>query len=137
MNNFDIDLIKFGFEGEKALNQQILNRYGIQFSEKEIIINENEISDEIFYILKGSVYAAKKDGSKYKVLNIVKKGELFGEMAVFDVPKRSATIIARENTICLKFPKKDFIEIFKLHPRWVDKIIEEMTGRIVTMLKKI
>ncbi len=138
MSDINLDMIKFGFEGEKGISDEILRKYAKQYKKNKIIIHEDDESDDVYYILKGSAFVAKRIEDKYKVLNILYKGELFGEMAVFDQPKRSATIISKEEqTICLKIPKNDFIEIFKLHPRWVDKIILEMSDRIVKMMKKI
>ena len=88
--------------------------------------------------MNGSCYVTKKEGNKYKILNQLNKGDLFGEMALFSKTERTATVIAKDdNTIVLKFGKDDFIEIFKLHPRWVDKIIHQMSDRIIKMLKKL
>jgi len=135
---FDEDLIKFGFEGEKEVSKPILLKFGRKYKKHSIIIKEGDVKDDIYIILKGSCYVTKKIDGKYKVLNIINKGEIFGEMAVFGQTKRTATIIAKEdNTICLKFKKEDFMEIFKLHPRWVDKIINEISVRIVKMIKKL
>jgi|GEM_PF-1543539 CRP-like cAMP-binding protein len=138
MYDFDSDIIKFGFEGEEALTDEILKKYGKSFNEKDIIINEGEKSNSVFYLLEGRCWVCKKIGDKYKVLNIIRKGEIFGEMSLFDIELRSATVIAMDTpTKCLIFPKEDFIELFKLHPRWVDTILRNMSKRIINMIEKL
>lgn len=137
-NEFDKDLIKFGFEGEKGISDELLKKYGKKYEKNNIIIKEGDESDDIYMVYKGSCYVTKKINNTYKVLNIISEGELFGEMAVFDEKIRSATIVAKEDeTVCLEFPKEVFIEIFRVHPRWVDQILGEMSGRIVEMIKKL
>ena len=135
---FDEDLVKFSFEGESGVSDELLKKYGKNYKKNQLIIKEGEISDDVYLIYNGSCYVTKYIDKVYKVINILKTGELFGEMAVFDENRRSATIIAKdEGTTCLKFPKDDFIEIFKVHPRWIDKIVCEMSLRTVKMIRKL
>ncbi len=137
-NVFDQDLIQFSFEGEKAISEDLLKKYGKRYKKKQIVIKEGDPSDDVFLIYKGSCYVVKNINNSLKVLNIVGVGELFGEMSFFDEKMRSATIAARENeTVCLQFPKDIFIEIIKVHPKWIDKILNEMSVRIVNMVKKL
>lgn len=136
-NTFDENLIKFSFEGEKGVSEDLLQKYGKTYQPKQVIIKEGEESDDIYMVYSGSCYVVKLIEDSYKVLNIIHKGELFGEMAVFDEKLRSATIIAKEETVCLKFPKDSFIEVFRVHPRWIDKILGEMSSRIVEMVNKL
>ncbi len=137
-NLFDQSYIKFIFEGEKAISKELLQKYGKVYKKNQIIIKEGDRSDDVYLLLKGSCYVAKSMDKAYKIMNILKEGELFGEMAVFDENLRSATIAAREEqTLCLKFHKDEFIEIFKAHPRWLDKLVSEMSERIVNMIKEL
>lgn len=137
-SNFDKDLITFGFKGDKEIPKSLLIKYGYKYKKNQIIIKENEKTYDIYLILHGSCYVTRNENGKYKILNQLSKGDLFGEMALFSKTERTATVIAREdNTVVLKFSEKDFIEIFKLHPRWVDKIIHQMSDRIIKMMKKL
>lgn len=136
--NVDKDLIAFGFKGEKEIPKRLLMKYGYRYKRNQIIIKENEKTYDIYLILNGSCYVTRKEDKKYKILNYLGKGDIFGEMALFSKTERAATIIAKEdNTVVLKFSEEDFIEIFKLHPRWVDKIIHQMSDRIIKMIKKL
>lgn len=132
------NMLKFMFEGEKAVSLDLIQKYGRRYRKNQIIIKEGAASDEVYLLVKGSCFVARLTGDQYTIMNIIHAGELFGEMAVFDEKSRSATIAAREDqTICLKFPKDEFIEIFKAHPRWCEKIMAEMGRRIVKMIREL
>ncbi len=132
------EIYKFSYEGINSVSTELLNKYGKTFNKNQIIIKEDEESDDIYLVYKGSCNVVKLVNEKYKIMSILYSGELFGEMAVFDQKIRSATIAAREDqTTCLKFSKEEFIEIYKIHPRWMDKIIQEISLRILKMIKKL
>ena len=132
------EIYKFSYEGVKGVSTELLKKYGKLYKKNQIIIREDEESDDIYLVYKGSCYVVKKVDEKYRIMNIIYAGEMFGEMAVFDEKIRSATIAAKEDqTVCLKFSKDEFIEIYKIHPRWMDKIIQEMSFRILKMIKKL
>lgn len=131
------DLIKFGFEGEGGLTEEFIKRYSLSFPKNKIVIQEGERSSDVYYILDGAVYVAKKLHDTFKILTFLDKGDIFGEMGVFEETTRSATIITKTDSRFLKFTKDEFIEILKIHPRWIDKIITDMSERIVQMLQKL
>lgn len=131
------DFIRFGFEGEGGLTKEFIERYSIKFPKNKIIIQEGERSTDVYYIFEGSVFVTKKMHDTYKVLTYLEKGDIFGEMGVLEETIRSATIITREDTILLKFTKEEFKEILKIHPRWLDKIMQDMSERIITMIQKL
>ncbi len=137
MGRITEDFIKFGFEGEGGLTKEFIDRYSIKYPKNKIIIQEGERASDVYYILEGSVYVTKKMHDTFKVLTYLDKGDIFGEMGVIEDTIRSATIITREDTILLKFTKEEFKEILKIHPRWIDKIIQDMSERIITMIHKL
>lgn len=132
------EIYKFSYEGVKSVSLELLKKFGKMYKKNQIIIKEDEESDDIYLVYKGSCMVVKKVNEKYRIMNIIHSGEIFGEMAVFDEKIRSATIAAKiDRTVCLKFSKDEFIEIYKIHPRWMDKIIQEMSLRILKMIKKL
>ena len=137
MGRITEDLLRFGFEGEGGLTPEFIERFSVKHPKNKIIIQEGERSSDVYYILEGSVYVAKKVHDTYKVLTYLEKGDLFGEMGVIEETIRSATIITREESTLLKFTKEEFKEILKIHPRWIDKIIQDISERIVTMIRKL
>lgn len=137
MSKLTKDFIKFGFEGETGLTDEFIQKYSVKFLKNKIIFQEGERSSDVYYILEGSVYVTKKMHDTFKVLTYLDKGDIFGEMGVLEETIRSATIITREDSTFLKFTKEEFKEILKIHPRWIDKIIQDMSQRIITMIQKL
>ncbi|MCR4421767.1 MAG: cyclic nucleotide-binding domain-containing protein [Spirochaetales bacterium] len=137
MSKITEDFIKFGFEGESGLTAEFIQKYSIKFPKNKIVFHEGERSSDVYYILEGSVFVTKKMHDTYKVLTYLEKGDIFGEMGVLEETIRSATIITREDSTFLKFTKEEFKEILKIHPRWIDKIIQDMSERIIKMIQKL
>jgi CRP/FNR family cyclic AMP-dependent transcriptional regulator len=137
MSKLTEDFIRFGFEGESGLTEGFVEKYSIKFPKNKIILHEGERSSDVYYILEGSVFVTKKMHDTYKVLTYLEKGDIFGEMGVLEETIRSATIISREDSTFLKFTKEEFKEILKIHPRWIDKIIQDMSERIIKMIQKL
>ena len=115
------DIYRFSYEGVKSVSIELIKKFGKMYKKNQIIIKEDEESDDIYLVYKGSCLVVKKVNEKYRVMNIIHSGEVFGEMAVFGE----------------KIAKEEFIEIYKIHPRWMDKIIQEMSIRILKMIKKL
>ena len=139
MENFITeDIYEFSHDGIKSVSLELLKRFGKMYKKNQIIIKEDEVSDDIYLVYKGSCLVVKNVNNKYRVMNIIHAGEIFGEMTVFGEKIRSATIAAKvDKTVCLKFSRDEFIEIYKIHPRWMNKIIQEMSIRILKMIKKL
>lgn len=137
MSKLTEDFIKFGFEGESGLTKEFVEKYAVKYPKNKIIIQEGERSADVYYILEGSVYVTKRMHDTFKVLTFLEQGDIFGEMGVIEDTIRSATIITRQDSTFLKFTKEEFKEILKIHPRWIDKIIQDMSERIITMIQKL
>ena len=67
------------------------------FPPKTVIINAGDISDELFYIVKGSVSVLMEDDhGREIVLAYLNEGDFFGELGLFDEERRrSAWVRAR------------------------------------------
>lgn len=107
------------------------------FVDKQILIKEGEILDQLLWILRGEVYIAKKMDKKYKVLAKVGKGELLGEMSFFDKSLTSATVIACGEVEALVFSRQNFKEIFYTNPKWIKQLLFSLSKRIVNMVNKL
>jgi CRP-like cAMP-binding protein len=64
----------------------------------EVIIAEGDTDERVFFVLRGTCVVTV-EGLPVGVID--QEGEVFGEMGMADHKPRSATVIARENVICL------------------------------------
>lgn len=85
-----------------------------KYQEGTYVIREGEIGSELFIVYRGGVEIRKRTraGDDYTV--IILKAEdnaFFGEMALIDDDKRSATVLTLEHSIFLVISKENFITL--------------------------
>lgn len=79
------------------------------FGAGEAIFFEGQPGDCAYIIERGAVdIVARVDGKPDVVIGRLGPGDLFGEMALIDMPLRSATAVAREETELLVIPRSHF-----------------------------
>jgi CRP/FNR family transcriptional regulator, cyclic AMP receptor protein len=84
------------------------------YDHQEIIIEEGTIGNSMMVIASGEVRVSQKPGPEAEeTLVILKKGDVFGEMALLEDLPRSATIIAHSNVIALEISREDFLSYIK------------------------
>jgi CRP-like cAMP-binding protein len=131
------EIMKIAFQAEEALDEVVIGKFGKRFKDKQILIREGDIQQKIFWILSGEVYITRKLGDKYKVLTVLGKGELIGEMSFFDKSVRSATVIAKGDVHALEFTKENFADIYAASPQWSRRLMVSLARRIRLMVEKL
>jgi CRP-like cAMP-binding protein len=96
-----------------------------------MILKEGEFGDSIFLIGSGSVQAVLQRGDGHQVaLALLRQGELFGEMALFQQRPRTATIIAKEQCSLLEMKGEEFLKLMSEHPEVEFKVLLTLTERL-------
>lgn len=136
--NQDYDLMKLGFEGEKAITQELFFKYGRTYGAKQVILREGDRGKEVYLIIAGKVVVTEKvEKGSYRILNSLGPGEIFGEMAMLENAPRSATLIAATPTKLLALSPEQFEMIFKSHPRWAFRILTALGKRIQSAFAQV
>lgn len=97
-----------------GLSDQAIDRLDSQcvwrdYEPDEQIIDENEESDDVYFILNGKVRVfVRAPTGKQTTLADIGDGEFFGELAAIDNQTRSATIIALTRVTLAKMPGRVF-----------------------------
>jgi diguanylate cyclase (GGDEF)-like protein len=107
----------------------------LRFGKGDIIFREKEDGNELFIIKSGatSVRIHVQDGTE-KEIALLKTGEFFGEMAIFENAPRSATCIAAEDCEILRMNKEDFFSLMKNHPHAAISIMKNMLNKTTDRL---
>ncbi len=93
----------------------------------EVLCREGDEGHEMFIIESGkAAVTIKMQDDTEKQITEFSAGDFFGEMAIFENEKRSATCTALEESRILKLDKKDFIRLMEEHPVAAIKIMREM-----------
>lgn len=93
----------------------------------EMIIRENDNPKGLYFIVKGDFDVVKKiTDNKYKRLNQLERGDFFGEMAILNNEKLSASVVCRSSGTLLFISKKTFDEMSVNNLRFSFKIMKEL-----------
>jgi CRP-like cAMP-binding protein len=97
----------------------------------EVILREGEIGDTMYFVVSGRAQVSKvADGGCDIELALLKPGEYFGEMALFDNLMRSATVTALEPTRLLMLHRREFSEVVREYPQVALQICTDLSRRV-------
>ena len=106
---------------------------GKTFNDGEVIIREGDAGDFMYEILDGLVEVFQEREGEEVRLAVLGKGEFFGEMAIFEREKRSATVRAHGRVRVLTVDKKILLRRISEDPSLALRILERMSHRIRAM----
>lgn len=105
----------------------------------QVIFSEDDLGDEIYFISNGEVEIIKlvnKEENVSQLLAVLEQGEFFGEMALFDKKKRSATARAKGDVTLLKLTCKDFYYFLKNDVNIAVSVLGGMLSSTVQRLRE-
>jgi len=108
---------------------------GRLYSDGEIIFKEGEKGDVMYVIQSGKVKISKDSSSGEITMVTLQRGDIFGEMALFDKLPRSASATAEGDTRILSIDKKKLFSTIWKDPTVVLKVIGTMSGTIRRLSK--
>lgn len=80
-----------------------------------LVVYRGETSDMAYYILKGSVGVGYSKEDEYVILNILREGDFFGEVAALTGALRTANIITEEESEFLILPARVLQNLARNH----------------------
>ena len=121
------------FEGlpTEAINKATAHIVGRQHPPNQVILLENDWGSSVYFILDGwvKIRTYNLDG-KEVTLNILGKGEIFGEMAALDEVPRSTDVITLAPTMIGNMPAQDFVELITTEPKAGIRLAQLMGRRL-------
>jgi CRP/FNR family cyclic AMP-dependent transcriptional regulator len=81
----------------------------LMLPEGQIVVQQGEISEDMYVLIKGSlsIHVEDRFGEDSEV-GLLSKGEVFGEMGVFENTARSASIYSKNESVVLRIPGEGF-----------------------------
>ncbi len=110
------DIEFFNSLGENELNDLKRISKVKEYSPGEIIFKEGAEGRDVYILMKGEVSIDKKISSGSRTVAILKKNEIFGEMALFENASRSATATAVSECEILEIDGKGFASFLAKKP---------------------
>lgn len=121
----------------RPFEMQSVNGANRSYTANQMIFSENEPGQDLFILQKGKVKITKIIKGNDVLLNIMKPGDIFGEMALLDNKPRSASAIATEDVDLLAINKANFETMVQTQPQLMSKIITVLSERVWNAYKKI
>jgi CRP/FNR family cyclic AMP-dependent transcriptional regulator len=95
------------------------------------VVSQDEPGDAMFLIMTGRVKVVLfGENGREVTLSILRPGDAFGEMSLFDGKVRSANCIAMEPTALLVLSREDLLRHIAAHPRTALNLLGEMADRL-------
>ncbi len=119
---------------------EILGKAGKKrlYPKNTIILNEGDSSSCLYVIHSGKLkaYLADEQGREI-VLNIMKPGDYFGEMALIDNEARSASVMTLEDSQLTVVTREDFIDCMAKNPELVTPLMLGLIKRLRISTRKV
>lgn len=101
------------------------------FGKDATIVAKDEPGDAMYIIARGRVKVVMPgDGGREVILNILKAGDFFGEMALLEDSQRSADVISAEDTKVLLLKREVFVGHVLHSPKIALNIMAELSRRL-------
>jgi CRP-like cAMP-binding protein len=100
------------------------------YEDQQIIFLQGEKGHALYVIQEGEVKITRFYKGEEVLLSVLKRGDIFGEMAILEDQPRSANAFANGNLKLMLITKQNFDFVIKNYPRIVTKIIELLSDRI-------
>ena len=97
-----------------------------RFKAGDVIFKEGDEGVGFFMISDGAVDISRGG----KSLSTLKSGDFFGEMALLDNHRRSATVTASQDTTCLAMMRSDFLAELRANPDISLEVLASLSKRL-------
>lgn len=95
----------------------------------EVVVAEGGDDKDVFVIRRGSMIVEKDIGGHPVFLSYLPAGSYFGEMAVIDGSKRTATVKAAIKSQVVRFPGEAFVALLDRKPKLRERALSDMKNR--------
>ena len=132
---------------EEELRQVLKIARPVQFPRGKVILKEGETGKTLYIIAEGAVEVSKtlvmmggredvQDREKILTKLSAEDHAIFGEVALFEQSKRTATVVALTDCRMLELSKSDFLSLAEENPRIGYRITRNIVQLLCSRLRK-
>ncbi len=100
------------------------------YDSKQVIFLQGETGHALYVIQEGEVKITRFYNDQEILLGVLKKGDIFGEMAILEDKPRNANAFANDGLKLMLITKQNFDFVVHNYPQIATKIIEMLSDRI-------
>lgn len=103
-----------------------------RYAAGELICRQGDPSDSLFLLRSGvaQAFLTSLTGSSTTTIARLRPGDVIGEVGVVTNLPRSASVIARSDTVVLELARDDVASLLTRHPRLLANITQVLGGRL-------
>jgi serine/threonine protein phosphatase PrpC len=112
---------------------QVLNIVKLcEFKKQEVLLQEGAPGDEMHVLLSGKVAVLKGE----QIITQRGKGEVFGDMSLFDNAPRSASVRAEEPVVAMKIGRTDLLALLRRNSQIAVKLLWALNQELSSRLRE-
>lgn len=102
-----------------------------------MVFSECQSGAEMYIIQEGSIRITKVVEGQEVILAVLKKGDMFGEMALLENKPRSASAIAHEDCKLMTVNRKNFDQMVTTQPQIISRLTTTLADRLWSMDRQL
>src|SRR3989304_2895740 len=103
---------------------------GKVYHDGEVIFQQGDVGDCMYVVQEGKVEIFQVKEGRESRLRVLSDGDFFGEMAIFEKERRSASVRALGDVRVLTVDKKTLLSRIHQDPTMAFRLLETMSRRI-------
>ena len=103
---------------------------GKMYSDKEVFFKQGDVGSCMYVIQQGEVEVIGREADHEVILAVLKEGDFFGEMAIFEREVRSATVRAKGEARVITVDKKTLLRRIQEDPSLAFNILKTLSRRV-------
>jgi CRP/FNR family transcriptional regulator len=116
---------------EDELQQLVDRARSRSFKRGEMLFRKDDPGTHLYVVLEGAVkIALPGEFGQEALVSIMRTGDFFGELALFDGSPRSASATALEDTRAALLARDDFLSFLETHPGAVRVVLDALAKTI-------
>jgi len=114
------------------MSRQITDIPTRTFQAGDYIVREgDDAKGEAFMVHEGRIEVRRQFGSEHRVLRVLNKGDLFGELALFRNAPRSADVVAAEPVTVMVIPANRLDALVRTNPTFAIALIKQLASQLI------
>lgn len=102
-----------------------------------MVFSENQSGADMFIIQSGEVSISKVVEGNEVILAILKKGDMFGELALLENKPRTASAIAHEDCTLMVVNRKNFDQMVSTQPQMIARLTTTLAERLWALHRQL
>jgi len=101
------------------------------FARNEVVFHRDDPATHLYLIATGTVkISVQEEGGQEVVIALVRGGDVFGDLALFDESQRSATVTALTDTTAFTLAGRDFMDVLQHNPGAMRQLLALLARRM-------